>query len=282
MTHSIRLRAAAVVLLVATGAARAQDSNRNEVRANLERGWSVVWGKNFTEADWARGLKAIAESVAAENPGPFLQWFEQTLRENFEKIERNLPGVARRDLENWIVQSLKQKRIVTYKGFKIEAGFATYNRWKKVSYDEPRTRQKKVKDPFGIGWTYVPEVYTERVEKKVPLPNWHQFYLRYQLVPSGGGGSSGGGGGNVAKDPVQLRYTIWNDTKQAVQFRLPTGKVYTLQPEARGSYHNTGPASAMRIHVLASGKTYALRNGDHKFWWIARENRIGFDLNYRK
>lgn len=190
MTPNIRLRAAAVVLLVAAGAARAQDSNRNEVRANLERSRSVVWGKNFTEADWARGLKAIAESVAAEDPIPFLQWFEQTLRENFTKIERSLPGVARRDLENWIVQSLKQKRIITYKGFKIEAGFATYNRWKKVSYDEPRTRQKKVKDPFGIGWTYVPEANTERVEKKIPLPNWHQFYIRYQLVPSGGGATS--------------------------------------------------------------------------------------------
>ena len=47
----------------------------------------------------------------------------------------------------------------TLRDLRIEAGFATYNRWQRVVYDEPRTRQKKVYGPLG-SWTYVPEAYT--------------------------------------------------------------------------------------------------------------------------
>src|SRR5262245_49606389 len=101
---------------LASGAAHAQDSNRNEVRANLEKdGWHVIWGKNFTEADWVRGTKAIAESVAAKSPGPFLQWFGEAAEANFRKIQRNMKGVTRKQLEAWIVQSLHGRRVVTYK-----------------------------------------------------------------------------------------------------------------------------------------------------------------------
>jgi hypothetical protein len=160
--------------------ARAEESNRNEVRRNLSNGWSMVWGKNFTEADWARGTAAIAESIASDNPGPFLQWFDENMNENLNKIQNNMPGVARSDLERWIEQSLKKKKIVVYKNLKIQAGFATYNRWQRVVYNEPRTGQRRISGPFG-SWTYVPYIYTEQVERQIALPNWHQFYIRYQL-----------------------------------------------------------------------------------------------------
>jgi len=184
---------AALAAVLAATSARAEESNRNVVRANLEQGgWSVVWGKNFTEADWVRGLRAIAQSVAEENPGPFLEWFGQTLDENFSKIERNLRSVSRRDLERWILQSLKQKQIINYKGFLIEAGFATYDRWERVVYDEPRSRMEMRREPITGIESEVPVFYTERVERRTNLPNWHQFYIRYRLVghqpdQSGGG-----------------------------------------------------------------------------------------------
>lgn len=166
--------ALAVGLMVVTAAGgRAEDSNRNDVRADKEKdGWTVVWGKNFTEGDWIKGTKAIAESVAAENPGPFLAWFEQTLEENFTKVLKNLDGVARKDLERWLVESLKGKKLVSYKGLKIEAGFATYNRWERVV----------VEVPDGVEWQGIKsKVKMKKIEKKIPLPNWHQFYVRYKL-----------------------------------------------------------------------------------------------------
>ena len=127
-----------------TGRASAQDSNRNEVRANLEKdGWTVVWGKNFTEADWALGTKAIAESIVARSPAPFLAWFDAVLQQNFTKIQQNLKGVAKADLERWLLQSLESKSIVTYKGFKIQAGFATYNREKRVIVEVPENISRK-------------------------------------------------------------------------------------------------------------------------------------------
>lgn len=204
-------------LLREYSSASRESSNRNKVRANLSNGWSVIWGKNFTEADWARGLKAIAESIAMENPGPFLAWFSGVIDENFAKIERNLPGVGRRDLERWIVQSLNSKRIVTYRDFQIQAGFATYNRWERVVYDEPRSRRIP-RPPFV-------EFYTERVEKRIPLPNWHQFHIRYKL-----------GGGNVnvpTPGPTVIRYTITNNTRDVVTLLAkPTGSTTRLAPGA--------------------------------------------------
>lgn len=153
----------------------AQDSNRNDVRANLEKdGWTVVWGKNFTEADWAEGSKSIAESVAAENPGPFLKWFTQVLNENFNKIKNNLPGVLVDELERIVLQSLKQRQIVQIQGLRLEAGFATYNRWKNISADVPTGK---------VIWKGIDsKVETRTIRREIPLPNWHQFYVRYKII----------------------------------------------------------------------------------------------------
>jgi hypothetical protein len=217
-------------LLREFAAASREDSNRNEVRENLERGgYSVIWGKNFTEGDWIEGTKAIAESVAAENPGPFLRWFGQVLQDNFTKIERNLPGVARRDIERLILESLRNKRFVTIRGLHIEAGFATYNRWKRVVYDEPRTGQRKVRLYPGGPWTYVPYAYTERVEKKIPLPNWHQFYIRYKIntdqIP---------GPGPRPGPAPEHKVWIYNQTNNPINYQITAAgggmENFTLQP----------------------------------------------------
>jgi hypothetical protein len=87
---------------------------------------------------------------------------------------------------------------------------------------------------------------------------------------------------NNSEPPVEIRYTILNGTKQNVRFRLPTGKTYSLNPGQRANYQNRGVASDLKIHVLDTGKTYTLTNGNHKFWWKAKENRVAFDLKYDK
>ena len=182
-THAGGAVAVTLLFMLAIPIASGAESNRDEVRTKLDQDpWQVIWGKNFTEADWARGTGAIAESIAVENPGPFLDWFEQTLDENFTKIERNMQDVTRADLKKWILQSLESKRIITYRGLRIQAGFATYDRWERAVYDEPRTRRTNF-PPFF-------EAYTVRVERTINLPNWHQFYIRYQLVGTQAGGGS--------------------------------------------------------------------------------------------
>src|SRR5262249_51974177 len=156
-------------------------------------------------------------------PGPFLSWFDGTMQENLSKIQANARDIPTSEIRRWLVESLRRKLVVTYKGLQIQAGFATYNRWQRTVYDEPRTPQKKVK--FGLGWTYVPEVYTERVEKRIPLPNWNQFYIRYKLVRAGKPSQHGqptGGQGRPEDARVQIRYTITNSTRKTVAFRLPS------------------------------------------------------------
>lgn len=255
--------------------ASAEDSNRNSVRAALEQGsWTVIWGKNFTEADWARGTAAIAESVAADNPGPFLAWFEQTLDENFSKIERNLQNVSRDELKRWISQSLKKKQVVTYKGLKIEAGFATYDRWNRVVYDEPRTRKVKKPLPLG-GWTWGVEAYTERVEKKINLPNWHQFYIRYQLAPGNQSSTSSTTGGSGAADQM-IKYTLKNKTKGPVTVSyIPSGNSTRLAPgqttTAHSPMHN-GEYPKVKV-TTSSGKGWerTIRNKNGAYEIVDRE-----------
>jgi hypothetical protein len=176
MRRNSYLVASVAVALFAACAAQAEDSNRNDVRANLEKdGWSVVYGKNFTEADWARGAMVTGQCFAVGNPGPFLAWFDTVLQENFAKIQSNLPNVARADLERWVFESLQKKSIITYKGLQIDAGIATYNRWQRIV----------VEVPDGIEYHGIhSRIKMKKVEKTTPLPNWHQFYVRYKLVPA--------------------------------------------------------------------------------------------------
>jgi hypothetical protein len=63
----------------------------------------------------------------------------------------------------------------------------------------------------------------------------------------------------------------------------PSGKTYSLAPGARASYtSNKVNGKPPTITVHNSGRIYSLRAGDHKFFWMTSENRIGLDLNYKK
>lgn len=80
---------------------------------------------------------------------------------------------------------------------------------------------------------------------------------------------------------TQIQYTLQNDSGRTVKFRLPSGETYSLEPGKRGSYKNTGAPDKLTIQVINSGKTYRLRDGNHRFWFMKKENQIGFDLNYK-
>lgn len=146
----------------------AESSNRNKVRSKLSQGWQVVWGHNFTEGDWVEGLGAISTSVAAENPGPFLKWFNGKVEQNWVKINQNFPDISKQFFKQMLVQSLREKKVIFYKNLDLDAGFATYDRWKRVVYHEPRTRR--------CGWRKLSICpYTAKVEKKSTFPTGINF-----------------------------------------------------------------------------------------------------------
>ena len=80
--------------------------------------------------------------------------------------------------------------------------------------------------------------------------------------------------------PPRVSYTLWNASDQHIRFRLPSGKAYVLAPGRRARHRNTFRGEPLTIHVFNTGRTYRLRNGNHKFFWHRRENRVGLDLNY--
>ena len=91
------------------------------------------------------------------------------MNDNLTKIRRNLSDVAMSDLQRWIVQSLKQKTVIQYKGLRLEAGFATYNRWQRIVYDEPRTRQRRVTVRSALGLTF-PKSIRPGSRRRCPCP----------------------------------------------------------------------------------------------------------------
>ncbi len=162
----------------------AEETNRSEQRKKLESDnhgkWYVVWGHNYTERDWFEGGVAAAIAICTENPDVVYEWLEYKLEQNYNKIKQQLPNVAKSTFLDWLVDSLKSNKIITYQGLKLDAGFVTYKRWEEVTYHEPRTRKVKIELPLG-GWTWGFETFYEEVTRKIDWPNWHQFYIRYQL-----------------------------------------------------------------------------------------------------
>lgn len=122
------------------------------------------------------------------------------------------------------------------------------------------------------------ETYTARVENRVPLPNWHQFYIRYKLVPSTTGHSGGSTGDAGQTAGVQFKYMIENNSGKTVTFRLPSGREYTLEPNETGSYHFTENPASAKIHVRGSERNYLLAEGYHRYLWMTKENLVGLDF----
>lgn len=168
-------------LISAPKVIHAESTNRNEVRANLEKdGWSVVYGDLINEADYARFVAAVASSVACECPAPIYEFFDDQLQQQLTKIKRTAPSIAQDALEKLLVRAFNSKGNVLRQGhLEVSGGLATYKRWDTVIYDEPRSYKCKIYGPLGT-WTWGLCWETVRVEKKIPYPNNFQPYFRFR------------------------------------------------------------------------------------------------------
>ncbi len=152
----------------------AEESNQREVRRSISNGgWHVFYGEKITEAEYAGVTVAWALAIATENPGPILAYMEEYVNRTVARIKRQLPDMAESAIRDLI------ERAITTEGGRVRLpqidvkfGIATYNRWERIVYHEPRTR---------CGRWGVPEVYMCRVERRVPLPNWHDLYVAFRV-----------------------------------------------------------------------------------------------------
>ncbi|GAB4541261.1 MAG: hypothetical protein Tsb0014_33020 [Pleurocapsa sp.] len=177
------LALACTICISSVNIANAQDSNRESVRASVSRGnWYLVWGETVNEAEYLKLSAAIAASVACECTSPIQGYFDDYYSRTVAKVKRNAPEVGQRILEDMISQAFDNPgSIRSYRGVEVAAGIATYNRWKRVVYDEPYTYKCKWKGPLGT-WTWGVCNGMKRKEKNVPLPNWHQPYIKLRFT----------------------------------------------------------------------------------------------------
>jgi hypothetical protein len=78
---------------------------------------------------------------------------------------------------------------------------------------------------------------------------------------------------------VDIKYTIKNESGKVVRFEMyPSGKNYTLDigKTFTGTSHQVDDKPPT-MKLLDSGKVFKITAGNHKFWWMNDERRIGFD-----
>ena len=144
-------------LAVRADETRRDELPRDEVRAKLAAdGWTVVWGRTFTEADWFEGSEAILQSIATHQAAPFLQCFDASLSKSLAEIEQRLSGsgVERRQLEASILNSLQTRSAIVLGTLELEAA---------VAHLTPPAAA-------GAGGAAQPKA----------IPREHQFYIRYR------------------------------------------------------------------------------------------------------
>ncbi len=161
----------------------AEETNRNEVRANLASGgWTVVYGDLINEADYAKVAGSIVVGAKSGNYALIKAAFNDQLQVQLNKIKRTAPEILQADIERLILDAFHTQGRNLRKGrLEVSAGMATYKRWERIVYDEPNSTRCKQKLPFG-GWTWVPCIKMVRKEKTIPYPNNFQPYIRYRWV----------------------------------------------------------------------------------------------------
>ena len=87
------------------------DTNKWRVRNDIfnEDGgnWYVAFGRELTETDALAGVVAAGISIYAGNPGPFLKWFEDLIRESIWKMKESLQDLGEEVGEDMIEEAVQ-------------------------------------------------------------------------------------------------------------------------------------------------------------------------------
>lgn len=101
--RSIMLMFSAAILLATAQISLAHDSNKRDVRSELEaNNWIVVYGKTVEEGDWAI-------MAACTYFGCLSSYFDYYLDDTINRIKQRMPGAAREILIQLIENSFKHK-----------------------------------------------------------------------------------------------------------------------------------------------------------------------------
>jgi hypothetical protein len=199
-------------VLVNTHCAYGEQTNRNQIRQELEKGgWSTSYGDLINEADYYLFYKAVESTLAciyassgsatAACWGIIQLYLTNEARTQIRKIWNNLQNSGRQDLVRITEDDIFKMIIEMLSGrqpalripqIDIDAGLATYERWEEVIYDEPRTYScnqsteypcPNFGNPFKMCEGSVPSVCTSsvRMTRTQKYPNNFQPYVRYRV-----------------------------------------------------------------------------------------------------
>ncbi|MCB0422280.1 MAG: hypothetical protein KDD61_14880 [Bdellovibrionales bacterium] len=197
MKIPIIIRKGILLSTIALTFASSAESNRNKVMDRLEKGWEVAYGDPIDHEEELRYAVAVATtatcvagSSGAATSGCYSalnKFFSyrliKTARRIVQEIDRESLGhiiVNESIVLKHLAKALKNKTSFKIGSIKVKAGLATYNHWRVLEYNEPRTFKCKKKIPLG-GWTWGLCGKVVKKKRKIPLPNTFQPYVRYRI-----------------------------------------------------------------------------------------------------
>ncbi len=169
------------------GTNKAQVRQSIQGRVNLTQ---VIYAKEFDHYEQQQLATAIGASVASGNPGPVLLYLQGFLAQSKLEVTRNLTaakGEARdkllREFDMLIIKALDKALSggrpleVNFGGVDVEVGLATYNHWGVIRWDEPSLEYVS----SGVPGLSMPRIKQTPRERKLPLPNTFQPYLKVRV-----------------------------------------------------------------------------------------------------
>lgn len=168
-------------------------SNKDSVQASIrgrDRLSQVIYGKEFDHLEQKQFATAMAASVVSANPGPVLVYLKTFLAQTKVEVVNNLKQASRevrdklsREFDMLVIQALDKavrqgKALdVSLHGVDVEIGLATYNHWVELKWKEPSLDRVDSGVPGVPGY----RLRQKDVERKLPLPNTFQPYLKVRV-----------------------------------------------------------------------------------------------------
>jgi hypothetical protein len=183
-------------------------TNKWDVRRNLENGWIVIYSKEFSHEEYLKLIGAIAADVTVSSGSATYAYFSDFAKQSLQQV---LYEASRRSPQIYgeLLQYLTIDRILSgikgsfngqsigfgLAGMEFNIGRATYNRSECAAIKEcvsPRMVQgcdQWVRTPWGSRECVLPTIrqdgcnqWVNTGRRCVPTPNTYQPYIRFRVA----------------------------------------------------------------------------------------------------
>ena len=211
------------VLIRLAGAARGYETNKFDLKAEVENGgWTVAWADDVSETDAINGVVAAGVSIYTGNPAAFYAWVDalisDTIRSLMKSATKQFPQAVAKQAQQLAAEVIKQ----ALRGKSPQEVFRQYDT---VDFKAGAIRYS------GRNYNGSYNIFTGEHEEITLSKTWGMKpYVAFRWRGSAGTPNNNSGA-NTSSTPKTRVYTITNDTRTSVTIEFsPSGNTARLGP----------------------------------------------------